>query len=78
MAEFTSMKGTFPDGKRIRCKDCAYRDKAEVNIGGKTLYVGVTRDFCDKYKAPPDGNGKPHEVLFDNYDCPRYKKDDAG
>ena len=74
--EFDPIKGTFPDADKIRCRKCIYRDKTELKLDGKVIKVGVTKAFCDKYPAPPKSNGKPHEVLFLNTDCPYYKSED--
>lgn len=77
---WTPITGTFPDEKTILCKDCRFRDKTEVDLFGKLMKVGITRDTCDKYTGynTPDGTGyKPHDVLFNNADCLYYEKDNA-
>lgn len=73
--EPSPVKGTWPDSKNIMCKDCVYRDKTEVTLGDKVIKVGITKAFCEKYPEPPKSNGKPHEVLFLNYNCQYYRKD---
>ena len=65
------IKPQTPDIKKIRCKDCIYRDKTIIKIGGKSLPVGITRAYCSAFPAPV---GKPKSVIFDNLDCPMYKK----
>lgn len=70
------IKGQFPDRNAIICKDCRFRDKATIKLGDKEIVVGVTKAFCEKYKAPPKSNGKPHEVLFNNGNCDFYEKED--
>lgn len=70
------MKGTFPDPKEIKCKDCAFRDKTVVKLGEKVLHVGVTKAFCKIYEKPPKTNGKPSAVLFQNADCKYYQKEE--
>ena len=69
------MKGRFPDKTKIMCKDCIYRDKTVVNIGGKEIPVGITKSFCEMYQAPPASNGKPSSVLFENSQCDFYEKE---
>lgn len=61
------MKVQFPNPKTIACKDCIFRDKASIEVDGETIFVGVTRDKCGKY------NGKPHEVMFLDKPCPKYR-----
>ena len=73
--EHDPIKGTFPDAKKIMCKDCFYRDRATVKIGDSIKYPGITRDFCAKYPEPPASNGKPTGVLFYGEKCPEYLKD---
>ena len=70
--EFSPMVGTWPDAKKIRCRDCFLRDKTEVVIDGKRYKPGITKAFCAAYLPPPDSNGKPHDVLFRNADCKYY------
>lgn len=73
--ELSPVKGVFPNGKKIVCKDCIYRDKTVVHIGKKKLDVGTTKAFCDAYLPPPTSNGKPTEVLFNGADCKFYQKE---
>ena len=74
MSKFTEMKGQFPDADKVKCRDCAFKDKTVIDVEGEQIACGVTRSYCDKY---PKGktNGKPHDVLFLNADCQYYKKD---
>lgn len=73
--EFTPLKGQFPNPSKILCRDCANRDRTVIKIKDKEKAVGVTKAFCDAYPAPPESNGKPEEVLFNNADCQYYVKD---
>ena len=70
------IKGQFPNKEKIICKDCVFRDKALIELGGKEIPVGVTKAFCEKYEAPPKSNGKPHDVLFGNGICEYYRKEE--
>jgi hypothetical protein len=73
--EFDPMVGTFPDKNKIICKDCVYRDRTVVDLGGKKLPVGITKSFCEIFLPPPKTNGKPTEVLFHGGDCKYYKQE---
>lgn len=73
--ELDPMKGTYPDPKKIICKDCFNRDRTEVKLGNKVLKVGVTKSFCAAYPEPPDSNGKPMDILFHGARCRYYVKD---
>ena len=70
------IKGQFPNKEKIICKDCVFRDKTLIELGGKEIPVGVTKAFCAKYEAPPKSNGKPHDVLFENRICEYYQKEE--
>lgn len=70
-----NVKGEFPDGEKIKCKDCVFRDKTEVKVNGKLLNPGVTKAYCEMYQGPPKDNGKPNNILFDNEDCDFYVKE---
>lgn len=63
-----------PDVEKIACKDCLNRDKTVIEINGKIITVGVTKDTCDVYKGPPIDTGKPHKVLFNNARCDYFIK----
>lgn len=69
--------GAWADPNSIICKDCAFRDKTIVKLGGKMLQVGVTKSFCKIYEAPPKTNGKPTAILFHNAKCRYYQKDES-
>lgn len=73
--DFGELKGVYPDPKKIKCKDCFYRDKTKVKLGNKIIESGITKSFCVAYPKPPDSNGKPYDVLFQNADCRFYEKD---
>lgn len=70
------IKGQFPDGNKIACKNCKHRDKSVINLGSKEIKVGVTKAYCDVFKAPPESNGKPHEVLFENGICEYHEEEE--
>ena len=67
--EFNDMHPQFPDPENVACKDCKFRDKTEVDIGGKHLKPGVIRSNCDVFKD------KPLEILFNGAPCAFYEKD---
>lgn len=64
-----NVKVSFPDPRKIRCKDCKKRNKDEVKIGDSVVCVGATKSSCDAYKY------KPNDILFHNYDCNFYEKE---
>ena len=70
--EFTPMRGTFPDPKKIVCKDCVFRDHTVVELFGKKDACGITRANCEIYKYPAN---KPHSILFDGGPCQYYTKE---
>lgn len=78
MAENNEIRPQWPDPKKIICKDCIYRDKTEIDLDGKKIPCGVTKDFCKIYLGPPNDNGKPHTVLFQNDYCEFYEEDRNG
>ena len=55
--------------KEIVCKDCVYRDRTTITLGGKVKPVGVTKCVCEQYTL------KPSEVLYMGLDCERYEKE---
>ena len=70
MEEHTSpIKAQFPNPRKIQCKDCVFRDTTTLELDGETLYVGMTRDTCDRFEH------KPYEVLFENAACIEYIKE---
>ena len=76
---WTPITGTFPDENTILCKDCMFRDKTILEIGGK-IYTRITNDTCEKYTGYGTINGtgyKPHEILFNQGNCIYYKKDNS-
>ena len=67
------IKATWPNPKKVCCKDCIFRDKTVVDMYGEIKAVGVTRSTCDIYTRQ---NGtKPNAILFQNEKCRFYKKD---
>lgn len=74
--EFTPIKGSWPDPKKVKCKDCKFRDRTAVEINGRMIYSGIVKSFCDKYVGyDKGGNYKPNEILFQNADCEYYEKE---
>ena len=73
MIDDNELRATWPDAKKIICKDCFLRDRTQIEIDGDKIAVGVTRCYCLAY---PDGdsNGKPHEILFNGAKCRFYQK----
>lgn len=71
---FTPIRGTWPDPEKVVCRDCAFRDRTVVELFGKTIACGITRDTCDIYKGPPSTSYKPSEILFYNEPCRYYQK----
>lgn len=71
--EVSPITGTFPDSKKIMCKDCLYRDRDSITIGDETIECGISKAYCDIF--PEGGDGKPLDVLFQNAICPEYVKD---
>lgn len=67
--EFNDMHPQFPDENKVKCKDCKFRDRTEVDLFGKHYRPGVTRDTCEQYKR------KPAEILFYEAPCAFYEKD---
>lgn len=65
-----NMKVSYPNPKTIDCRNCIYRDRTTVKIGDKEKAVGLTKGFCYKFQ---DGAGKPHDVLFENAECPEKR-----
>lgn len=71
--EFDPIKGQRPDADII-CKDCMFRDKTEIELCGKVVHSGVTKDTCIVFT---DGLFKPSDVLFAHAPCEFYVKDDT-
>lgn len=69
--DFTPMQGSFPDAKKIACRDCMFRDKTIVELCGKKIAAGITKSFCKMYQL------KPNDVLFLNKPCQFYRKDET-
>ena len=72
--KFDPIKPQTPDAKKILCMDCEYRDKTVLSINGKVLPVGATKMYCSQFR---NRTGKPYDVLFNNAECERYKKENA-
>ena len=70
--EFSELKGTMPNPKTIRCRNCAFRNRDVIVVGEKKIPCGVTRAECDIYQKP---SFKPHEIMFNDADCDYYVKD---
>ncbi|MCH1984173.1 hypothetical protein MCG98_16525 [Ruminococcus sp. OA3] len=54
----TGMK--MPDAKTVKCRTCKSAEKEHI-----------CRAWCVKY---PKGVYKPHDVCFENADCPEYER----
>lgn len=72
--EFSPMKCQMADPNEIFCRDCAFRDKTEIKVGGDTIKVGITKAQCDVYVYP---NKKPSAVLFQEAPCDYWVKDEG-
>ena len=70
--EFDPIKGFWPDPESIMCKDCIFRDRAEIDLGSKKIKCGITRAECEIYQKP---NYKPNAILFQKEKCEYYVKD---
>lgn len=68
--EFDPIKASIPNKDKIRCRDCKYRERAVVEIEGKKVDFGSTKSSCLMFKYI-----KPLDVLFNNADCPVYRKE---
>lgn len=68
--EFDDMRMSFPDPKKVVCKDCAYRDRTVAEYKDMRIEVGITRCTCKKYI-----HSKPLGILFRGESCELYKKD---
>lgn len=70
MARWDNEKLVFslPDINKIKCKDCAYRekDRPELSIDGATLGI------CQVYEF------KPVSILSGKSGCAYYVKEEAG
>lgn len=64
------------DADKVQCKDCIYRDRTVVKIGGVNTPVGITRDTCLIFDGKR-GNWKPTSVILRNKYCEFYEKDDV-
>lgn len=60
----------------IPCRNCIYRDKAFVTVGGENLYTGITKDTCMIFDGDK-GRYKPNDVYFNSKACDFYEKDDT-
>lgn len=64
------------DPKRMRCRDCLYRDRETMVLCGEKVLVGVMRDTCLVFDGKR-GNWKPTSVVLDGGNCPFYELDDT-
>lgn len=60
---------SWPDRKKVRCRDCAFRLVQTAEHNGEEIEIGAVKGFCEIY---PNGCGKPNDVLFKNADCEYY------
>ena len=70
------MKAQTADPYKMRCRNCLYRDREILKVGGKKVLIGVMRDTCLIFDGKR-GNWKPSDVYFLNADCPMYERDDT-
>ena len=70
--EFTPIHGQFPDREKIQCRNCMFRKKVLVTIDDQTMDIGAGKSFCDIFPGPPEDNGKPVPIMFNQQTCP-YK-----
>ena len=70
------MKLQTADIRKVKCRDCIYRDRAVMTIDGEKVFVGVTRDTCLIFDGKK-GNWKPTDVIIRNQNCDFYEKEDA-
>ena len=69
------MKLQTADVSKVQCRNCIYRDRTVMTIGGEKTLVGVTRDTCLIYDGKK-GNWKPTSVILRNMTCDFYEKDE--
>lgn len=70
---FDPIKATFPNYKKVICRNCLYRDHTTIKIDNAVIPVGVTKSFCKIYREPPETNGKPLNILFNGANCKYFK-----
>jgi len=63
------------NAKTIPCRNCIYRDRAYVEIGGERMDTGITKDTCMIFDGK-GGRWKPNDVYFHSEACVFYEKDD--
>lgn len=71
--DFGEIHGQFPDPQKVQCKDCVFRDKTKLTLDGKTIYPGITKDYCEIYDR--NTNGKGNGILFWGEKCKYYVKE---
>lgn len=64
------------DPEKMICKDCLYRDRETMKIGGKKVPVGVMRDTCLVFDGKK-GRWKPSAIVLDGGNCLMYERDDT-
>lgn len=55
-----------------QCKNCMFRDKTKVTIGGKTKEVGWCKGNCIAFPYP---DNKPMDVMKNKVECDYYEKE---
>lgn len=74
---FSPVHATHPDPETIQCRTCKFRDKAVIKFSsGSEVAIGCIRAFCDKYRKPPESNGKPHDIMYNIRKCDFYRMED--
>ena len=69
------MRMQTADPKKMKCRDCIYRDQDKMEMDGETVYVGVMRATCLIFDGKR-GNYKPTAVNLRNEDCLFYERDE--
>lgn len=64
------------DPNRIQCRDCIYRDRDTMVLGGKKIQTGVMRGRCMIFDGKK-GNWKPTSVVMRNENCLFYEHDET-
>ena len=64
------------DPEKMICKDCLYRDRETMVVGGKKVPVGVMRDTCLVFDGK-NGRWKPTAIVLDSGNCLMYERDET-
>ena len=72
--EYSPLRGQSPDPNSIPCRTCRNRDRTKINLNGRTIETGITKDNCGAYTGV--GVFKPHDVLFTGASCQFYEPEE--